>query len=995
MDKKLQFLKSNFIIIISLLFSLSTFTSVMSQTDIAKLKANIIASTAKFNPNGYPEMKDCLNRINPDGSFNRTPKTALHEDLMDTLYKMVFTFLSKDSLAYFHQDSVKPIIYRALNYWLSNPPNWIFVPTGLNQTPAVGRIMIGLFNDTVVLKDAADIKYGPLLDSIKRNAKAWQLFAWNCDSDGTSLAKGQSKYIKVLGNNLTDDHHRIGNAAYRIPGLTLTAAAIGDSLMVDTINRIVNYQFPFTINKPGNVYNVGVTYDGSPFQHSGQFQGYGYGNDFNTGILNNYGNWVTNTKWAFDTAKQLFRANFTLNCAIWLGWYNTQAHNIDGRGNGMKGHMTYINNTHINNCYNNPIIKKLPIYSLVSSLRLRTIPSTKGGNLDSTKYFWNGQIIIQQSKNYFGTIRMLSNRITGNESSDLTTGQGLNNFHVGDGSAFIYHGKAMDYDTARVFWNWRCIPGITAKQTTGTLPLITWGNGYFSRNTLAGGVSDGTATIGVFYLDRTHTSATTKGYKSYFTFKDALICMGNSITNSNTGVGDIYTTLNQTTFRSNIYYAINGGSEINIPFGTLTSIKSNINAPSWYWHDSIGYIILPFSPNDSTNVLLLTDKRTGSWNDLDIRNNDTTTVSGNMFQLSINHGGSGNKNWLSNSYTYVIVPNVGKDSLVSFFNKRILTKTSKSLYINYNNNKIISASYDGYTAIFFLDTTNNYNKASALGYDTLSVSSNSYGGLLLKSFNAGMNFHVSDINSNFSKKLVFKFNVNRKFQNNSFTSPLADSSSSVIASSDSSIFSVCTSKISDIYYGEPIHFTAIDANTLPIELVEFEARNHNAIIQLHWQVKNQINVGYYNIQRSFDGIKFETIGSVKAIDYKTDYVSDDTVAFHFQTGKVYYRLQIVDNNGQISYSSIVSVKGNNTSECDINLYPNPVFGQLNLSINSNVSQKATFEIVEIGGKPLFQKQLLIKKGNSKYTLNISNLSKGNYLLICKNLNVVPISFIKQ
>ena len=808
-------MKKQFLLLLVSISSMLLGQSVIAQSNISLFKTNYLANSPYYVPGSTPSMRACTGRINSDGSFKRTPNTALQADITDTIYKLAFTFIAQDSVAYYHQDSIKQILYKSLNYWLANPPVWSWVGTTFTQTTAVGKILAYLFSDSVVIADATGGTYGSVLASIKTNARAFLLFSWNIDHPASINTVNTTSFAN-FGDSIYDDHHRLGNLGYRIAGMTGIACAIGDSLMMDTINTIVSNQFALVSDTIGIADNgvQGFAYDGTLFQHGAQFQNAGYGKDFFNDVLsgNSYNLWTTNTKWALNTASQAEKANIAVNGLVWLSWYNTLPHNLNGRGDCQSGHETFTNYSYINNCYNSAAIQALPIYPLVSELNTKTVSAQTGGNLDSTKYFWNSHVIVSQSINYMGAIRMLSSRILGDETSDATSGQGLMNFHMADGSALIYHGNGTDYDSSRVCWNWRCVPGITAKQRTGSLPLVVWGAGYESNNTLAGGVSDGSVSMGAFHLDRTNSSATTKAYKSYFTFKDAMICVGNSIADSYTGTGDVYTTLNQSSFRSIVYYSLNGGAVQNIPLGTFTSVSSNIKSPSWYWHDSIGYIILPMTASDSSYVLLTTQQRTGNWYNLDIRNANAS-VNANVFQLSIDHGGSGNTNWLSNRYSYVVLPGVSKDSLISFYSTHILTKDSLSLYINYNSSNIISASYKGYTGVFFLASGNN--KATSLGYDSLNVSANGYGSVLMQRSNNWMNIHVADINSNFSSKVKLKLGINRTFLNNSFTPPNADSSSTITASGDSTIVSVYTSKIAPIYYGEPVHITALKPATFP------------------------------------------------------------------------------------------------------------------------------------------------------------------------------------
>lgn len=82
-------------------------------------------------------------------------------------------------------------------------------------------------------------------------------------------------------------------------------------------------------------------------------------------------------------------------------------------------------------------------------------------------------------------------------------------------------------------------------------------------------------------------------------------------------------------------------------------------------------------------------------------------------------------------------------------------------------------------------------------------------------------------------------------------------------------------------------------------------RTNSSVIALQWRTMQEQNTSHYNIQRSEDGIRFRTIGMAIAQGTTasvTDYNFDDKNA----TGSMYYyRIQQVDADGNISYSSIV------------------------------------------------------------------------------------------
>ncbi len=114
----------------------------------------------------------------------------------------------------------------------------------------------------------------------------------------------------------------------------------------------------------------------------------------------------------------------------------------------------------------------------------------------------------------------------------------------------------------------------------------------------------------------------------------------------------------------------------------------------------------------------------------------------------------------------------------------------------------------------------------------------------------------------------------------------------------------------------------VGVQALPVSMLNFECLMLNERqVKVSWQTATEINVSHFNVQRSIDGITFETIGKVKAKGAST-YTSKDPLTTHdsrFTT--LYYRLEIVDKNGAISYSEIRHLVLSDNNE--ISIYPNP------------------------------------------------------------------------
>lgn len=95
--------------------------------------------------------------------------------------------------------------------------------------------------------------------------------------------------------------------------------------------------------------------------------------------------------------------------------------------------------------------------------------------------------------------------------------------------------------------------------------------------------------------------------------------------------------------------------------------------------------------------------------------------------------------------------------------------------------------------------------------------------------------------------------------------------------------------------------------SLPVTYLYFNAEQINNTVLLKWQTTQEINNKFYYIQKSIDGINYETIGNVKASN-SMNYLFEDK---HLEHVLVYYRLIQVDNDGKENYSKEISLNSFN------------------------------------------------------------------------------------
>jgi hypothetical protein len=167
--------------------------------------------------------------------------------------------------------------------------------------------------------------------------------------------------------------------------------------------------------------------------------------------------------------------------------------------------------------------------------------------------------------------------------------------------------------------------------------------------------------------------------------------------------------------------------------------------------------------------------------------------------------------------------------------------------------------------------------------------------------------------------------------------------------------------------------------TLPVSLISFTATPEGNAVKLLWQAAAEINLSNYEVQYSTDGINYTAIGTVSANNSGYYYfIHNSPVA-----GINYYRLKLIDNNSNFTYSPVRIV--NFGKEDILTIYPNPASNEINISVPVKwVSKSMAIQIIGLDGRMVVYQT--IDAISQTETVDISNLPPGiyNVKLVFKN-----------
>lgn len=185
---------------------------------------------------------------------------------------------------------------------------------------------------------------------------------------------------------------------------------------------------------------------------------------------------------------------------------------------------------------------------------------------------------------------------------------------------------------------------------------------------------------------------------------------------------------------------------------------------------------------------------------------------------------------------------------------------------------------------------------------------------------------------------------------------------------------------------------------LPIVLLDFNAKaiNKNAIL-LQWKTNSEINSDYFVVEKSTNLQTFLEEGSrIKAMGANSLGATYSLMDEFPENGINYYRLKMVDKDGQVAYSKVVSVKLKGSFDFSIAISSVSVKNnQLQLNVNSLKKQSVTLTIVDALGKKIYSTNLSLNEGSNNFS-RYSYLPKG---IFYANFNTgkerITKAFIKE
>jgi len=187
-----------------------------------------------------------------------------------------------------------------------------------------------------------------------------------------------------------------------------------------------------------------------------------------------------------------------------------------------------------------------------------------------------------------------------------------------------------------------------------------------------------------------------------------------------------------------------------------------------------------------------------------------------------------------------------------------------------------------------------------------------------------------------------------------------------------------------------IHGTNLYTSTvLPVELTSFTLMPiNNSYFKLNWQTASEFNCSGFEIERSIDGITFNSIGFINGngtTNLPHSYtLNDENIVVETN---YYYRLKIIDIDKTYKYTNILLGRLNGGDQVVVsNFYPNPTQGQTALDIFTPLNTTMTTTVYDVLGQIVQRTENNLTRGFNKIEYDLSTLANATYMIDCRISN---------
>ena len=173
---------------------------------------------------------------------------------------------------------------------------------------------------------------------------------------------------------------------------------------------------------------------------------------------------------------------------------------------------------------------------------------------------------------------------------------------------------------------------------------------------------------------------------------------------------------------------------------------------------------------------------------------------------------------------------------------------------------------------------------------------------------------------------------------------------------------------------------------LPVKLISFTAEAKSIYATINWTTTQETNATSYVVEHSSNGSVFSAIKTIATLNGYSNvnyYQFTDSMPFNTVS---YYRLKMVNADGNFTYSGIRSVTVINAAKAEITVYPNPAVNYVTVKMNNTKPAKYHYTVSSITGQVISSADVLLNSGAQQIQIDLTKIIlKGAILIQVSNI----------
>ena len=177
-------------------------------------------------------------------------------------------------------------------------------------------------------------------------------------------------------------------------------------------------------------------------------------------------------------------------------------------------------------------------------------------------------------------------------------------------------------------------------------------------------------------------------------------------------------------------------------------------------------------------------------------------------------------------------------------------------------------------------------------------------------------------------------------------------------------------------YGQSEDYAVyLRSGPIPLRLINFTGKKTTDAIQLSWKTQQEQDTKSFQLERAMNGRDFMNIGNIPATGNAvgSEYGFTDK---NISPGTYFYRLKMLDKDGQFTYSNIISFTFTGNGML---VKGNPFKDEIEVMLPGNTGE-VTFRLLDAKGRVVFIKKTVAGANGITLSLKDKALANGIYIL---------------